>query len=253
VPACALCGGYEVSGHYVYNGFRIVSCKRDGLIFVSPRPVDVTPYYDDRYFTGQFPGLYVDYGTHAREMVVEWKQRLDRIAELCGGPSTLVDIGSATGDFMEVAQDCGWKTFGIEQSEWAAKKALDEKGLDVFNGGITDAKLATGSFMAVTMWDCIEHLKEPAVAIGEASRILADGGILAISTGSVPHRDPYLTSGWYYPPWHLYYFSVNTLTAMCEAHDFEVAHCTFTGSGTPSELVTLFATRNTRNRQRFGS
>ena len=28
-----------------------------------------------------------------------------------------------------------------------------------------------------------------------------------LSTGALEHRDPHLRSQWYFPPWHLYYFS----------------------------------------------
>lgn len=43
-----------------------------------------------------------------------------------------------------------------------------------------------------------------------------------LSTGVVPHEDPALSSGWYYPPWHLYYFSRKTLTVLLHESGFAV-------------------------------
>lgn len=238
---CALCGGTEVSRHLVHNGFHIVECKVDGLMFVSPRPADVSPFYDERYYTGGFPGLYTDYTTHAVSMQREWESRLSAMQAQVGSTGRLLDVGAATGDFLVLARQRGWTTAGVEMSEFAAAKARDEKHLDVTTGDLHGAALATGSVDAITLWDCIEHLSAPADTLREAARILVPGGLIAISTGAVPHRDPGLLSGWYYPPWHLYYFSVETLSDMCVAAGFDVIDSTITDADTPYALMTVFA------------
>lgn len=174
-PSCALCGGVDVHRHLVYNGFQIVQCRKDGLIFVSPRPVDLTTFYDERYYTGHFPGLYTDYQDHARGMEREWSSRLTLLDEAVGTGRRLLDVGAATGDFLQLARQRGWSTFGIETSVWAAAKARYEKGLDVFPGELPDAQFKAGSFEAVTMWDCIEHLRDPAGMLREAARFSRRG------------------------------------------------------------------------------
>lgn len=242
-PPCALCGGRSVRAHFVFNGLRIVECRNDGLIFVSPRPVDVTPFYDERYYTGQLPGLYANYGSHAREMETEWTARLVALESLGGKKGRLLDVGAATGEFLVLARRKGWMVAGVESSSWAAQKARDEFGLDMITGDLRCANLQDGSFGAVTMWDCIEHLADPSGTLRAAARVLSRGGIVGISTGSVPHRDRRLSSGWYYPPWHLYYFSTRTLTEMCEAAGFSVLSCTINDAESPYAVMTLFARR----------
>jgi hypothetical protein len=243
-PPCAICGGASFSAHYVYNGFRIVRCDADGLIFVSPRPVDLAPFYDERYYTGRMPGLYSDYGEHARSMTGDWTQRLESIETHAGRKGRLLDVGAATGDFLDLARGRGWKVAGVEPSEWASAKAREEKGLDITTRTLENAGFDPESFGAVTLWDSIEHMSDPAGTLRAAARVLEPGGILAISTGAVPHLDRELSSGWYYPPWHLYYFSPETLGEMCARAGFEIVETRMTDESTPYALMTLIARRS---------
>lgn len=233
---CALCGRNDIRAHFVYNGFEIVRCINDELIFVSPRPVDVAPYYDERYYTGGFPGLYTDYHEHARVMEGQWSARLERLETMVGRPGALLDVGAATGDFVALAGERGWTASGVELSAWASARAR-ERGLNVTTGDIRSAP--AGNFDAVTLWDCIEHLSDPAGTLRDAARLLRPGGVISISTGAVPHGDRAVSSGWYYPPWHLYYFSVETLSALCRGAGFGSLDVTLADEDTPYALMTV--------------
>lgn len=219
-PPCVLCGGRDVEPHLVYNGFKIVACRRDGLLFVSPRPIELGPYYDDRYYSNGFPNQYQDYGAFARrELVPRWEGRLVRMAETLGAPGRLLDVGCATGVFLELAKTRGWRGSGIELSAWAAGQAR-ALGFEVLQGSLPNAKLESGAFDAVTLWDCVEHLQQPALVLREVWRLLKPGGMLILSTGAVEHRDPRRISKWYNPPWHLYYFSEATMRALLAESGF---------------------------------
>ena len=241
-PPCAICGGNDVEFHFAYNGFQIVRCKHDGLIFVSPRPTDVAQFYDSRYYTGELQGLYTEYSAHANDMEAEWTERLAIIESLAAPNGRLLDVGAATGDFLLLAKDRGWSVTGVEKSEWAAQKAT-ERGVHMLTGDLPAAALPDESLDVITLWDCIEHLSAPRETLAAAARALMPGGILAISTGEVPHRDPRLRSGWYYPPWHLYYFSQETLTLLCEAAGFTVARLDVRDTDSNYGFMTMFARR----------
>lgn len=240
-PPCSLCGGRDVRFHLQFNGFRIVRCNRDGLIFVSPRPTDVAPFYDRKYYTGEEHGLYGDYAVHARDMGPEWRSRLSRIESIVAGKGLLLDVGAATGDFLLLARDRGWRVLGIEKSDWASERARENYGVEVIAGDLPAAPIQPESVDVVTMWDCIEHLSEPAETVAAAARILKKGGMMAISTGAVPDRDPRLESGWYFPPWHLYYFSPETIRALCEQSGFRIIDLEVSDPDTAYPVMTLFA------------
>ena len=220
-PLCAICRQNRVAPHKACNGFKIVRCLNDGLIFVSPHPADLRPFYDQRYYTGRMPGVYADYTAASAEATPAWQERLVGLEAVLGHPGNLLDVGCATGEFLNLAHSCGWEVSGLEMSEWAVAKAREAYDFSLTRGSLPDARIPDAAYDAVTLWDCIEHLADPRAALLDVHRILKPNGVLMLSTGVVLHEDPQLISQWYYPPWHLYYFSENTIHQL-------LAECGFT-------------------------
>ncbi len=221
-PPCAICDSCSLSRHHTFNGFHIVRCQICGLIFASPRPKDLKRFYDNRYYTGGLPGVYADYQAHAHQYLPEWRSRMDTIERVLGSTGILLDVGAATGEFLHEARDRGWVIAGLEVSEWAVGRAQERYGIELICGSLPKTDLDTGTFDAVTLWDCIEHVPNPRAVLLDAHRILKPSGLLMLTTGALPHNDRDLESRWYYPPWHLYYFSKQTITALLMKCKFEV-------------------------------
>ncbi|MGI8839015.1 MAG: methyltransferase domain-containing protein [Pyrinomonadaceae bacterium] len=221
-PACAICDQNHFTHHLVCNGFKIVRCRNDGLMFVSPRPASLEAFYDERYYTGRMPGVYENYDQHAiTQSLSDWDERLKYLEDMLGKPGRLLDVGCATGEFLKLARSRSWEVSGLEFSEWAVSKARSAHSLSVMQGGLPDSRIPNSTYDVVTLWDCIEHLPEPREVLLDVRRILKPGGKLMLSTGVLPHEDPGMISKWYYPPWHLYYFSENTIRRL-------LADCGFT-------------------------
>jgi 2-polyprenyl-3-methyl-5-hydroxy-6-metoxy-1,4-benzoquinol methylase len=155
-------------------------------------------------------------------MASVWKERLAWIEDRVGKRGSLLDVGAATGQFMNVARDHGWEVQGIELSQWAVEQAQRQFGFSLLEGTLPDSRIPNSAFDIVTMWDCIEHLAHPNTVLREIHRVLRPGGLLVLSTGDVPHLDPKLLSGWYSPPWHLYYFSRETIHQLLDICGFVV-------------------------------
>lgn len=240
-PACSICGRHEVRVHSRKNGFRVVECVADGLLFVSPRPADLVPYYDSRYYRGGVPGVYESYATHAGEMKQEWQRRLAALECTAAGGRRLLDVGAATGDFVALAVSSGWEARGIELSEWAAAQARETHNVDVVSGSLPDARFRAGEYDVVTMWDCIEHLSDPGAVLGAICQLLHGDGLLALSTGAIDHRDPFISSGWYYPPWHLYYFSRESMTLLLERAGFHMIEFVMQDEESPYAIMIVTA------------
>jgi len=111
---------------------------------------------------------------------------LERIAVLLKQSPTdirLLDVGCSSGAFLGAAVKLGYRAEGVEPAARAAQTA-QASGLKVRHGLLQDAGFADGQFDAITLFEVIEHLKEPLDLLRECRRILRPGGILLIGTGN---------------------------------------------------------------------
>jgi SAM-dependent methyltransferase len=225
---CNHCG-HEVT-HGVRNVSRLVRCVNCGLIFVNPRPPfeELARQYEGSYFNCPEPtfGGYEDYEADREDIVLTFRRRMQLIRPLLGTAAPrLLDVGCATGIFLEVAREAGWQTEGLDISTYALERAK-QKGFEVHTGTLVGAGLPAGRYDLITMWDLIEHVPDPAAVLAECHRLLRPGGVVALSTpdaGSLPAR--FLGGRWLgfrSIDEHLYFFSHSTMGAMLEKAGFEV-------------------------------
>lgn len=95
----------------------------------------------------------------------------------------LLDIGCGTGHFLGDASS-RFEVFGLEISRYASTKAAEDPRLlgRICRGNAMDTPYRSGSLQVVTALDIVEHLDQPEAFFKEARRLLAPGGILAVST-----------------------------------------------------------------------
>jgi len=225
---CNHCG-HEVT-HGVRNVSRLVRCVNCGLIFVNPRPPfeELARQYEGSYFNCPEPtfGGYEDYEADREDIMGTFRRRMKLIRPLLGPAAPrLLDVGCATGIFLEVARESGWQAEGLDISTYALERAK-QKGFEVHTGTLVGAGLPGGRYDVITLWDLIEHVPDPAAVLAECHRLLRPGGVVALSTpdaGSVPAR--LLGRRWLgfrSIDEHLYFFSHHTMGAMLEAAGFDV-------------------------------
>ncbi len=206
---------------------RIVRCKNDGLVYLSPRPT----HSHIRAFHHQFvrqDNLELFDSHHRRTLRRESDviQRLKR-------PGTLLDIGCATGTFLEQFAAPPWRLHGVETSPVGAELARTRAGADVFCGTLREAAYPSKYFDAVTVLDTFFYFPAPRRELGEIRRILKDDGLLAIEIPGFRYRKVrdrglicYLVDG----EWSrisprnpdLYYFSPATLKALLDTAGFRI-------------------------------
>lgn len=197
---------------------RLVACTSCGLQFVSPRPrpeLVLASYAagSDEVFVSQ---------AAARE------QTFDRSFSLIGRHAprlgSLLDIGTAAGSFLHVAQRRGWRVAGCEPNHWLREWARTHYGLDLRPGTVFDQGYADGLFDVVTLWDVLEHTPDPKRVVRECHRILKPGGLFVVNypdSGSwiarvMGRRWVMLVSG------HLYFFTRTTIRRLLSDEGFEI-------------------------------
>jgi SAM-dependent methyltransferase len=102
------------------------------------------------------------------------------------GPSSmpLLDAGCGTGQFLckVAAAHPKCALFGLEVDEAAACIARTKSPAHIVVGSVNDLPFADGSFGTICSLDVLYHkLVDPAVALRQAMRCLAPGGVIAVN------------------------------------------------------------------------
>jgi SAM-dependent methyltransferase len=97
-------------------------------------------------------------------------------------PGKLLDVGCGNGQFLDAAKRLGWKTVGSEIA-YAAANVVSAMHLRLV--GELEALRARPHFDAVTFWDVLEHLPDPARALRRAWAVLHVGGLVAVTMPNV--------------------------------------------------------------------
>lgn len=140
------------------------------------------------------------------------------------GPGSLLDLGCWVGFLLAEARERGWRTLGVEPSEFGSAYARDRLGLEVITAGFFEADLEPHAFDAIVMGDVIEHLTAPAEALARLRALLSPGGVLWLAlpdAGSAMAR--ILGRRWWSViPTHVQYFTRASLHTLLERSGFEV-------------------------------
>lgn len=138
----------------------------------------------------------------------------------------LLDVGCATGDFLNAMARRGWEVWGVEVNPHAAAYARERFGLRVFQRELAEADFLPHYFDAITFWDALEHLPDPIAALARARALLREDGLLVISLPDLDSWEARLFGrywGGLDMPRHLYVFNKATLGQALWAAGLEVA------------------------------
>ncbi len=223
---CNLCGS-DSREHFVRKD--LVRCQACSLVFVNSTPDlgQLGALYGEAYYRSENSRElgYTDYIADELNIRRTARRRLRRLQRRVS-TGRLLDVGCATGFFLDEAQQAGWTTTGLDLSNFAVQYARQQFGLDAHHGTLESVSLPAESFDLVTMWDVIEHVPDPAESIRQAFRLLREDGVISLATpdvDSIPARVAgkswvgYKLSGE-----HITFFSEKTLAQMLEVCGFEI-------------------------------
>jgi SAM-dependent methyltransferase len=131
----------------------------------------------------------------------------------------VLDVGCGNGVFLSAASEEGYAARGVDVSE-ASARLCRERGLDARAGDFLTMPL-DGPYDAVTFWDVMEHLRDPAAFLSRAREALAPGGALVLKIpgfGRGVFRPiaavPRLAGVMLGAPSHIQYFNHRSLEAL---------------------------------------
>jgi len=224
---CPVCSGQSRT-LFTKQGYTFFRCKKCKHVFISPMPEfkDILEHYRNK--SEQLTGNYnLEFQLDARQEIPRIYLRILINLGITGGK--LLDIGCFTGDFLDAAVLAGFESYGLEfQAEAARVAATKHKGR-IYNCMIEDAsKLVDLQFDVITMFDVIEHLRDPGSLFRLVRKILVPNGVVIISTPSSNSWQARIM-GRYWPAFapveHINIFSSYSLTIMLKDFGFSIVQC----------------------------
>ncbi len=220
---CPSCGSSDCKPSLSKDGHSLFKCFLCSLGFVYPMPdlKALKKLYDEHSYHEEDRYDSLNITSVVRKI---WQVRL-QITEDIGFKGAILDVGCATGIFLNEAKQRGWEIQGLEVSDTAAaqaKRLLGDSAVRVED--LTQFK-PEKPFDVLSMWALIEHVTEPNKYLQSANACVKLGGLIMIST---PSTDA-LAAKWrgkawryYIPPYHLTYFNKKSLKVLLEKNGFEV-------------------------------
>lgn len=235
--SCNLCGGTATKLVCIDQSFRICKCTNCSLIFVNPQPQFISGE-DVHFHASSEIASDRNFRTDKRTVYQDALIQLDRLQANKG---RLLDVGCGFGLFLDQAQALGWQPFGVDVSSISVQYASRDLGLaNVVRGELLSVGFPTGYFQVATLWNLLEHVRDPLATMREVHRILTSDGIALVRVPNMlvhnllrhnrslihpalrlmGHRPPPYLGG-ISPPHHLYGFTPATMKALLHLAGFK--------------------------------
>lgn len=223
--ACPHCGASDPQPVFVAGGVQYSNCGACNLLYVA-RPVGA----EGRALLEADPEVKIPFYTSDLQRGFDRPKFLHGAALLarhsCGAPRVL-DVGTASGLFLEILAEVGCEHLGIDLREQHYGAWHAERGLNVRYGAFEELDLEPGRYNAITFWDCLEHMIDPGRSLERCHALLPPGGlclILVPNAGSLAARVMRERCAMFDGVEHINLFSPQTLRAFAEARGFEELH-----------------------------
>jgi len=197
--------------------FRYYQCVSCGLVFMSPIPDNLLPFYAGGY--QPIPGSLAE----LREIAAAERYRMIPILHH-KRRGKLLEIGPWIGIFSCNAKAAGFEVTALEMDQKCVEflnQTVGVRAIQTSDPAVALAELREQNhkFDVIAMWHSLEHLRNPWWVIEQAADCLAPGGILLIA---IPNIESFqfsvLRGTWKHldTPRHLFFYPADALIALCQ-------------------------------------
>jgi 2-polyprenyl-3-methyl-5-hydroxy-6-metoxy-1,4-benzoquinol methylase len=214
----------DVNRRTVPDVFDFYRCSACDIVFLDPRPEDLTPFYKGGYqpIPKELSGLkaLAKRESYRMEPVLRHKKR-----------GRLLEIGPWIGIFSCNAKDAGFDVTAIEMNAQCVNFLNNVLGIEAIQSCDPAAAMNAmdRKFDVIALWHSLEHLPKPWIVLQSAAQRLAPGGILLIAVPNIESYDfSVLKAGWVHLdcPRHLYFYTARSLERRCLANGLETLEIT---------------------------
>lgn len=230
---CLICDNKDISfllntkDHFLSGEtFSLFKCNSCGLISTFPAPDEnhIASYYkSEKYIShSSKPATFFEF-IYQGVRHFTLNKKADLTKKYAHGKK-LLDIGCATGEYLQTCRKKGFDVFGVEPNQKARETAFANHGLIIEDlDGLNTFKPAT--FDVISMWHVLEHVHDINERMVQLNRLMTEDGVAIIA---LPNSESY-DAGYYKELWaaydvprHLFHFSKKSFTTLAEKHGFKV-------------------------------
>ncbi len=184
--------------------FRSVRCKNCTHVFCNPLPKNIYKNYED-----VVDKQYLKY----TDSIIESAKKILPIIKSYIKSGKMLDVGCATGEFLDKAREYGYEVEGLELSRWSSEIA-EKKKIKIHRSLLNSlSKKFPNRYDVITLFGVIEHFENPALELQYIVKLLKPGGLVVIWTGDVNSFSSKLFgyNWWYWQGQHIQYFTHKSL------------------------------------------
>lgn len=148
-----------------------------------------------------------------------------RLAPRVPPPARVLDVGCGNGEFLQAAAEAGYSACGVDVSDGAVGLCV-QRGLAAAAGDYLTMRF-DGTFAMITLWDVVEHLKDPHLFLTRSRDLLDENGVLVLKIPGFNRLGFYPIALWSRlaysvlgAPDHVQYFNRRSLSALLERAGF---------------------------------
>ena len=209
---------------YLLTGesFSLYYDKEWEMLITHPLPDDLSKYYESKDYKPhqhRSKSLFDKMYNYIRKRGYRYKLQL--IKNFHTQAKSVLDYGTATGEFLQFMSKNDFAVSGIEPNEIARKVAnqnLDNK-VKVSIDNISE------KFDVITLWHVLEHLPDLDAIIEKLKQHLLPGGIIVLAVPNFQSYDAkFYKKHWaaYDVPRHLWHFSPKAINKLFSRHKMTV-------------------------------
>ncbi len=150
-------------------------------------------------------------------------RRLDFLRQVAA-PGRLLEIGCATGEFLDAAGRAGYSAEGVDSSPLFCEH-LRQSGFEVHSGDFAALNLPPATYDIVAGFHLLEHIPVPAGFLEQAGALLREEGLLYLITPNTASRTG-RKFGWEHPLYteadHVCLYAPPTLRRLLEDNGWEI-------------------------------
>lgn len=192
-------------------------CKKCSFVFSNP-------YIPEEYIVKFYSELDdKEYSSEADGRSKNFRLIIKRLKKIEKPGNNLLDIGAASGIFLNIAYKEGYNISGVEPSDFLVKEAKKLYGINLFKGTINDFKTSE-NFSVITLLDILEHLVNPDKFISKIKDLIKQNGILVIVTPDINSFTAKIFGKrwWHYRIAHINFFNLKSINILLKKYGFEI-------------------------------